>query len=1019
MTVTTIKELGFLVLFALSLPFPVFQVRAEVLPVRSYSTADGLLRDGAFCVNQDSRGFIWFCTSDGLSRFDGYGFTNYTTYDGLPHRNVYDLLETRDGVYWAATADGLARFDPNGRRSDAMFTSFKPPDNPIAARIETLFEDSRGRLWCGTAGGLYEIESANGRVVFRHVELPAEVPNQWLNVSAIIEDSSGNLVVGMDGGQGLNRISADGTIEHFRVERNKGEPESIKTLLRTSDGRIWAGMSINGGACLISPELSASHSIFSRCVSRREGLPSNWVESLFQSADGRIWMGTANGPAGFDPDSGRVSPYREAQGLCENGINDFLEDRDGNFWIAGNCGIRKIVRSGFVRFGTDDGLASANINGIYASRDSGLFFISGRNAETADNKNIAYRQINRFDGKRFTFVEPKLPPNVGAGWGGGQIVALEPTGEWWMAGDNGAAYRFPKTDDPGRLAGLRPEIISIPDREVFRVYDDTRGDVWISTQYGARLMRWDRETGTLDDHTAETTRDNLIRHANSFAEDRTGTLWVSNDDTPDLLRYKDGRFSVVRINSERKISQVNTVFVDSRNRLWIATALNGVGRVDGLDGDELSVVWYNRQNGLATDGTRGLGEDNFGRIYVGHGRGVDRIDPDTGRIRHFTTADGLPADLIFNIARDQDGNLWFGGIQGLARLVPEPDKPRGAPNILLTGLRVNGQDRPVSELGAKSLPELHLDSGQSQVRIEFLGLGASLGEELKYQYKLQGDWLETTQRSVDFANLAPGSYIFEVRAVSFDGLISQTPASFSFTIAAPVWQRWWFVALSVSIIGFSIFSLYRYRIAQLLRVERIRTRLATDLHDDIGANLSKISILSEVARLRMAEGTEDDKRLLGSIAEIARESVSAMSDIVWAINPKRDSILEMTRKMREHAEGTFVPKNVSVEFSSVPDDENATVPMNLRREIYLIFKEAVNNAAKHSGCSKITIDFRAYGNEIFLRVDDNGRGLESGIETKGSGLENMRSRAANLGGTLEIGSAGDSGTSVRLTIPIR
>jgi len=1019
MTATTIKKLGILMRFMLSLPFLVFPIRAEMLPVKSYSTADGLLRDGAFCVDQDSRGFIWFCTSDGLSRFDGYGFTNYTTYDGLPHRNVYDFLETRDGVYWAATGDGLARFDPNGRRSEAMFASFKPPDNPTAARIETLFEDSRGRLWCGTAGGLYEIESANGQVFFHHFKLPAEATDQWLSVSAIIEDAYGNLVVGMDGGQGLNRISADGTIEHFRVERNKGEPESIKTLLKTADGQIWAGMSINGGACLISPALSANRSIFSRCVTRREGLPSNWVESLFQSSDGWIWMGTANGPAGFDPDTGKVSPYREAQGLCENGINDFLEDRDGNFWIVGNCGIRKIVRSGFVRFGTDDGMASANINGIYASRDAGLFFVTGRNAETADNKNIAYRQINRFDGKRFTFVEPKLPPNVGAGWGGGQIVAQETSGEWWIAGDTSAAYRFPKTNDPQRLASLRPEIIRIPDREVFRVFDDTRGDIWISTQYGARLLRWDRTASRIIDHTAEISADNVVRHANAFAEDRSGTLWISNDDSADLLRYKDGRFSIVGINSDRRISQVNTVFVDSRNRLWIATTLNGVGRVDDLNGDILDVVWYNRQNGLATDGTRGLGEDNFGRIYVGHGRGVDRIDWDTGRIRHFTTADGLPPDLIFNIARDQDGNLWFGGIQGLARLVPEPDKPRGSPNILLTGLRVNGQDQPVSELGANSLPELHLDSGQSQVRIEFLGLGASLGEELKYQYKLQGDWLETTQRAVDFANLAPGSYSFAVRAVSFDGLISQTPASFSFTIAAPVWQRWWFIASGVSILVFLIYCAYRYRVAQLLRVERIRTRLATDLHDDIGANLSKISILSEVARLRMAEGTEDDRQLLGSIAEIARESVSAMSDIVWAINPKRDSILEMTRKMRECAEGSLVPKNVSVEFNSTPDDENAPVPMNLRREIYLIFKEAVNNAAKHSGCSKVTIDFHAHRNEIFLQVNDNGCGFQGGNETNGSGLENMRTRAANLGGTLEIGPAGDSGTSVRLTIPIR
>ncbi len=223
--------------------------RAEVLPVKTYTTADGLLRDTAGCIKQDSRGFLWFCTSDGLSRFDGYGFTNYTTDDGLPHRNVLDFLETRDGVYWVATRDGLARFNPQGKRGATMFISSKPTDNPEAKEIDSLFEDSRGVLWAGTADGLYKVETAENQIIFGRVDLPKDRPKIPLPVSAIIEDEHGNLLVGMDFGQGLNRIFPDGRVEHFATRRGQNNNESIKTMLKTSSGEIWAGMSLEVGFC--------------------------------------------------------------------------------------------------------------------------------------------------------------------------------------------------------------------------------------------------------------------------------------------------------------------------------------------------------------------------------------------------------------------------------------------------------------------------------------------------------------------------------------------------------------------------------------------------------------------------------------------------------------------------------------------------------------------------------------------------------------------------------------------------
>ena len=218
---------------------------AEILPVKTYTTADGLLRDTANCIKQDSRGFLWFCPSDGLSRFDGYGFVSYTTEDGLPHRSITDFLETRDGVYWVATRDGLARFNPKGKRgaevgNEPRFTAFKPADNNEAREISVLFEDSRSVLWCGTADGLYKIETTDKQVVFHRIELRKDRSSVPLTVSSIIEDRRGNIWIGMDLDQGLNRVTPDGRVEHFRTERGKAKNESITTLFETKDGEIWA-----------------------------------------------------------------------------------------------------------------------------------------------------------------------------------------------------------------------------------------------------------------------------------------------------------------------------------------------------------------------------------------------------------------------------------------------------------------------------------------------------------------------------------------------------------------------------------------------------------------------------------------------------------------------------------------------------------------------------------------------------------------------------------------------------------
>jgi signal transduction histidine kinase len=328
----------------------------------------------------------------------------------------------------------------------------------------------------------------------------------------------------------------------------------------------------------------------------------------------------------------------------------------------------------------------------------------------------------------------------------------------------------------------------------------------------------------------------------------------------------------------------------------------------------------------------------------------------------------------------------------------------------------------VSELGEESLSELTLESSQTQIGVDFLGLGANLGEELKYQYKLEGaraDWSEpTTQRTVDFANLAPGSYRLLVKALTAEGIESTKPAVFVFTILPPVWQRWWFLAVAVTAVGLMAYALYRYRVARLVELERVRTRIATDLHDDIGANLSLIAMASEVARMQSRKNDDQTRESLLLISDTSRELVDAMGDIVWAVNPSKDHLRDLTKKMRRFASDVFSARNIAFRFHAPGDERDMKLGADTRREVFLIFKEAVNNIARHSHCTEVDIELQTRGGWLVLRLSDNGRGFDAEEASVGSGLESMRKRAVRLGGKLDIVSSDGEGTTVTLEAPI-
>jgi signal transduction histidine kinase len=395
----------------------------------------------------------------------------------------------------------------------------------------------------------------------------------------------------------------------------------------------------------------------------------------------------------------------------------------------------------------------------------------------------------------------------------------------------------------------------------------------------------------------------------------------------------------------------------------------------------------------------------------------------SGHVRHYTANEGALLGDVNAAMQDRDGALWFSYSTGLVRLLPEPDAPPLPPPILITGLRIAGDTRPLSALGETEVAQVELAANKNELQIDFVALGFSPGEGLRYQYRLEGaneDWSPLTdQRTVNFANLAAGRYGFLVRAVNADGVMSEQPASFSFIVLRPLWQRWWFIVMVAALVGVIVYLLYRYRLARLLELERMRTRIAADLHDDIGANLTKIGILSEVVRQQMNGADGRMAEPLSSIASISRDSVASMSDIVWAINPMRDSLRDLVRRIREFAGEIFASRDIEFELRAPSPEVDLKLGADVRRTILLICKEAVNNIVRHSSCHKADIELRIGGSLLVLLVRDDGQGFDATQDTTGNGLLSMRNRAVSMGGEIEIISGRPSGTTVTLRIPIK
>jgi len=977
---------------------------AARLPFRAYGAAEGLAGDHVRFIHQDARGFLWIATNAGVSRFDGHDFRNYGPADGLPFTSARKVVETPDGTIYALGGQKVAQHRSGPSPSHPEFEAADAPElSRLVGEVLDIVACPDGSLLIAGVNGAAKLSAGRAEPIdLGPVHLPERVdaPNAW----AAAIDGAGDVWIART--YGITRIGRDGKPHVLPLSAQQIIASGwgwLPSMSVDRSGRAWL-LNVASGAWRLTSGGDGRPAIAEVLDYRTLG--SAFIRGMHQGPDGTLWFAMSNlglirgTPAG----SGwRFVSLGPSEGLPDLEVSSVSMDTQGNLW-AGTAvaGVVRLAADGLIGWGAAEGLVPPGTSAIMDDPAQGLIVV------TTDLHFAALRNEAIVDRWKVA-----IPP----GWGNEQLIARGLDGRLWLATGAGLAVYPPGTSvrdlgrrRPARILAKRDGVSSL---EVHRIFAASDGAIWFGLMHvpnGVCRIRGDatglRCFGAEEGLTSPA-------EANAFAEDAGGHLWVGLYDGG-VFRYREGRFETWPRLEPGRQKQVRSIRRDDANRLWVA-GVPGLLRIDGAETAQPAFRRFTLDDGLASSDTAATADDRSGRFYVAGLHGLDCMSPDGAMIRRYTVADGLPSNRVEQLHRDAKGDIWVGTSRGLARLVPGGKTSPTKPRVFLTGVAVAGTPREPSG-------PLSLKSGERTVEFGFTSPSFRAGETMRFQWRLKGssgDWSRPgSARGITFAALAPGHYRFDVRAVDGEGQVSE-PESFAFTIRPPLWKRGWFAALLAISLAALVALAYRIRVARLIELERMRTRIATDLHDDIGASLSQIAVLSQYASRQAARGAPETGLSLERITALAGSVVDAMSDVVWSINPSRDRMSDLVHRMHRFAVDLFSDGETVLRLDLPEDPGDERLDPEARRQVYLVFKEALRNAARHSGAQVVEASFVREGTGLVLAVRDDGDGIEGGTDSDGAGLTSMRQRAAAIGGTLEIRARERRGTEVLLRIPAR
>lgn len=513
-----------------------------------------------------------------------------------------------------------------------------------------------------------------------------------------------------------------------------------------------------------------------------------------------------------------------------------------------------------------------------------------------------------------------------------------------------------------------------------------------------------------------------------------------------------------------------SAYRDNKNLTWVATAGRGVVV---LNEKHALVKTFDQHGGngrsLMSDFTRAITQVNDSIYIVAGEHNLNIVNYNSGSIKHITTNNGLPNntvytlqtdlrkqvwmstnngivkydyerdnfkvydnkeglvtvsnlnDLLYKSCRLTDGTIAFSGDKRYIMFHPDSIYERSFPkDVTITNIRLFNELLPVDSINKENGLRLRYD--QNAIAINFTSLNFAINRKLNYYYKLEGideEWIRADRfSSASYASLPPGKYVFKVRCVNSIGQMSRHETHLNIMISAPFWQTWWFAALILCAIVIPVVIIYQLRIKRFQAVQKLREKVARDLHDDVGSTLTSINILSEMSIERLGANGEV-REYLGRIRNNSGQMMDAMDDIVWNIKPANDTMSKIIARMREYAASVFEPQEIMYKFVNEDVVKHLSLNMDVRRSLLLIFKEALNNIVKYAEASLVTIDFKIDKGNLHMDIRDNGKGFDMEKVRYGNGIENMNKRAVSFNGTIDIKSLQNVGTRVEISIPIK
>ncbi len=997
-----------------------------------YTIEDGLSSNTINKVMQASDGYLWIGTQDGLFRYDGHHFTAYYHDDkdsnSLCGNFIYSIKETWNQNLLIATNKGLSLYE----RKKNKFKTIRQATDEAGIPINTVFITKDHKIITASKEGLRSFDE-NFNLLFIIISDTVNKVGMWnqvLSTDQMIETNDGKIWMATSYG-GIQILNMK-TKEVYHLFNN---PEHIKAILgqeykkqvcatslaQDKEGNMWMSYWNNGLFKYIpSKNLMIP---YKELVADKTLEIQHQVISIYEDSKKNIWLGTQDmGVWWLNPSTGKTFHYvhdpTDPNSISDNRILSIIEDSQGNIWVATLNGlnmvnyyaqqfsyISEVFRSIKNTNSTLNSIVCNNSDSLVwiGTYGSGLFSLDVRKGEIKQYTNPFLNNYSA--GDAIWTIEKNKDNNL-------------------LIGAQEGAFIF----DIKKKKMLLPEFLTDSIRILFQnepvtsFMQDTFGDYWFTTAHTG-IFRYTTKERKFDHYEQHTNPHGLaFKGFYIMKEDSRGVMWFLFPG--DNVIYYFDRKTEMFINFKKTLLEKKdfyNVYIDDMNtdkngNIWFGTD-EGIYIYSILTGNYLH---FTQADGLCSNIIDDITILDSGIAWIGTKNGLSKFNLQTKTFRNYSTLDGLPVN-IFSGSGAFDVNtsmLFFSNEFNLVYFNPYQLKEnKTPPPLYITSFLVNNQER-ISSIDSM----INLRYFEDNITIEFTAVNFINGANNTYYYYLEGldtGWINAGKRTtVNYSNLSFGNYIFHVKAFNSYGVQSANDAIIKFTIARPVWRQWWFYFLCIIFIGGIIYLIYNNQVNRYKDMEKVRSGIARDLHDDMGSTLSSISILSAMAKNKVKNDSEKTSELIHRISESSLNMMDTMDDIVWSINPENDSMKNIVSRMREFASNVLEAKDIDYSFKA--DDKVLAIKLTMdkRRDFFLVFKEAINNLAKYSKCKKAIIELHVIKNNLIMKISDDGIGFDISKADTGNGLINMKKRAEALNGSCTISSTIGNGTSLEIIFQI-